>query len=99
MSEKKTNSIGSRLIGHYDGKSKNAGLSNYRKTEPLFFTYINFEMLRSVWGYKIEDLESYFLLDFVDKYGVYPICNNKTSAEILKNELITSFRINWEYFK
>ena len=99
MSEKKTNSIGSRLIGHYDGKSKNAGLSNYRKTEPLFFTYINFEMLRSVWKFKIEDLESYFLLDFVDKYGVYPICNNKTSSEILKNELITSFRINWEYFK
>jgi hypothetical protein len=99
MSEKKTNSIGSRLIGHYDGKSKNAGLTNYRKTEPLLFTYINFEMLRSVWEYKIEDLESYFLLDFVDKYGVYPICNNKTSSEILKNELITSFRINWEYFK
>ncbi len=99
MSEKKTNSIGRRLIGHYDGKSKNAGLSNYRKKEPLLFTYINFEMLRSVWEYKIEDLESYFLLDFVDKYGVYPICNNKTSSEILKNELITSFRINWEYFK
>jgi hypothetical protein len=99
MSEKKTNSIGSRLVGHYDGKSKNAGLTNYRKTEPLLFTYINFEMLRSVWEYKIEDLESYFLLDFVDKYGVYPICNNKTSSEILKNELITSFRINWEYFK
>lgn len=99
MSEKKTNSIGSRLIGHYDGKSKNTGLINYRKTEPLLFTYFNFEMLRSVWEYKIEDLESYFLLDFVDKYGVYPICNNKTSSQILKNELITSFRINWEYFK
>ena len=99
MSEKKTNSIGSRLIGHYDGKSKNAGLFNYRKKEPLFFTFINYEMLRSVWEFRIEDLESYFLLDFVDKYGVYPICNNKTSSEILKNKLITSFRINWEYFK
>lgn len=99
MSEKKTNSIGSRLIGHYDGKSKNVGLTNYRKQEPLLFTYINFEMLRSVWEFRIEDLESYFLLDFIDKYGVYPICNNKTSSEILKNELITSFQINWEYFK
>jgi hypothetical protein len=37
MSEKKTSSIGSGLIGHYDGKSKNAGLTNYRKTEPLAF--------------------------------------------------------------
>lgn len=99
MSEKKTNSISNRLIGHYDGKSKNVGLSSYRKVEPLLITYINFEMLRSIWDFRIEDLESYFLLDFVDKYGVYPICNNKTGHEILKNELITSFKINWEYFK
>lgn len=99
MSEKRTNSIGSRLIGHFDGTSKNVGLSNYRKMEPLLFTYINFEMLRSIWDFRIEDLESYFLLDFVDKYGVYPICNNKTGYEILKNELRTNFQINWEYFK
>lgn len=99
MSEKKTNSIGSRLIGHYDGKSKNVGLTSYRTVEPLFFTYINFEMLRSIWDFRIEDLESYFLLDFVKNYGVYPICNNKTGHEILKNELITSFKIDWEYFK
>lgn len=99
MSERKTNSIASRLSGHFDGKSKNVGLTNYRKVEPLLFTYINFEMLRSIWEFKIEDLESYFLLDFVDKYGVYPICNNKTGFEILKNTLSTSFKINWEYFK
>lgn len=99
MSEKRTNSIGSRLFGHFDGTSKNVGLSNYRKMEPLLFTYINFEMLRSIWDFRIEDLESYFLLDFVDKYGVYPICNNKTGYEILKNELRTNFQINWEYFK
>ncbi len=99
MSEKRTNSIGSRLIGHFDGTSKNVGLSNYRKMEPLLFTYINFEMLRSIWDFRIEDLESYFLLDFVHKYGVYPICNNKTGYEILKNELRTNFQINWEYFK
>ncbi len=98
MSERKTNSIASRLSGHFDGKSKNIGLTNYRKIEPLFFTYINFEMLRSIWEFRIEDLESYFLLDFVDKYGVYPICNNKTGFEILKNTLSTSFKIDWEYF-
>jgi hypothetical protein len=99
MSERKTNSIASRLSGHFDGKSKNIGLTNYRKVEPLLFTYINFEMLRNIWEFKIEDLESYFLLDFVDKYGVYPICNNKTGFEILKNTLTTSFKINWDYFK
>lgn len=99
MSERRTNSIGSRLIGHFDGTSKNVGLSNYRKMEPLLFTYINFEMLRSIWDLRIGDLESYFLLDFVKNYGVYPICNNKTGYEILKNELRTNFHVNWEYFK
>ncbi len=99
MSERKTNSIGSRLIGHFGGKSKNIGLVNYRKVEPLYFTYINFEMLRSNWVYRIEDLESYFILNFVEYFGVYPICNNKTGFEILKNTIDTHFKIDWNYFK
>src|SRR3546814_448798 len=65
MSEKKTNSIGSRLSGHFGGKSKNGGLVNYRKVEPLWFTYINFEMLKSIWAYRVEDLESYFIFCFI----------------------------------
>jgi len=99
MSEKRTNSIGSRLIGHYDGQSGNAGLVNYRKIEQLYFTYINFEMLKKLWQYKIEDLESYFILDFVSNYGVYPICNNKTGFEITKNDLDINFGIDWNYFE
>jgi hypothetical protein len=99
MSEKKTNSIASRLSGHFDGKSKNIGLTNYRKIEPLLFTYINFEMLQNIWHFRIEDLESYFLLNFVEHFGVYPICNNKTGFEILNNTLSTSFKIDWDYFK
>jgi hypothetical protein len=98
MSERKTNSIGSRLLGHYDGKSKNVGLLNYRKKEPLLFTYINFEMLKSIWDFRIEDLESYFILNFVDEFGVYPICNNKTGSEMLDNPIRTSFKIDWKYF-
>jgi hypothetical protein len=99
MSERKTNSIASRLSGHFDGKSKNIGLTNYRKVEPLLFTYINFEMLQNIWHFRIEDLESYFLLNFVEHFGVYPICNNKTGFEILNNTLSTSFKIDWDYFK
>lgn len=99
MSEKKTNSIASRLSGHFDGKSKNIGLSNYRKVEPLLFTYINFEMLQNIWHFRIEDLESYFLLNFVEHFGVYPICNNKTGFEIRNNKLDTYFKIDWDYFK
>jgi hypothetical protein len=99
MSEKKTNSIGSRLAGHFDGKSKNIGLLNYRSIEKLYFTYINFEMLKNYWAHRIEDLESYFILDFVEKYGVYPICNNKSGFEVLKKELDVSFIIDWKYFE
>jgi hypothetical protein len=98
MSEKKTNSMGSRLVGHFEGKSKNFGLVNYRKTEQLFFTYINFEMLRNFWSHRIEDLESYFILDFVEKYGVYPICNNKSGYDILNQELKANFVIDWQHF-
>lgn len=99
MSERRTNSIGNRLLGHFDGKSKNLGLVNYRKVEPLFFTYINFEMLKSLWQFRIEDLESYFILDFVEQFGVYPICNNKSGFEIQNQTLISSFKIDWKYFK
>ena len=99
MSEKKTNSIGSRLTGHFDGKSKNLGLVNYRKTGALFFTYINFEMLRKFWNKRIEDLESYLILDFVEKYGVYPICNNKSGYQILHKKPNASFIIDWPYFE
>lgn len=99
MSEKRTNSIGSRLMGHLDGQSGNIGLTNYRKIEQLNFTYLNFEMLKAVWKYKIEDLESYFILDFVKQYGVYPICNNKTGFEILEKTLAVNLEIDWDYFK
>lgn len=99
MSEKKTNSIGSRLTEHLEGKSKNWGLINYGKAEQLYFTYINFEMLRKFWDNRIEDLESYFILDFVEKYGVYPICNNKSGYEILDKKLKANFIIDWPYFE
>lgn len=98
MSEKKTNSIGNRLTNHYGGQSGNVGLTNYRKIDQLNFTYINFEMLKKIWPLRIEDLESYFILDFVKYYGVYPICNNKTGFEFLKIELEVRLIIDWNYF-
>jgi hypothetical protein len=98
MSERKTNSIGKRLNGHFEGKSKNVGLVNYRKIEPLLFSYLNFEILKANWDFRIEDLESYFILSFVEHYGVYPICNNKTGAEIHSSELNVNLKIDWKYF-
>lgn len=99
MSEKRTNSIAKRLLGHYAGSSGNEGLLNYHKVEGLYFTHLNFEMLKQIWNFKIEDLESYFILDFVKGYGVYPICNNKTGFEVLKKDLNLNFEIDWKYFE
>lgn len=56
-------------------------------------------MLKKIWTLRIEDLESYFILDFVKNYGVYPICNNKTGFEILKSELEIDLKIDWNYFE
>jgi len=99
MSEKRTNSIGNRLSNHFNGRSGNMGLTNYKNVEKLFFTYINFEMLKEIWKSRIEDLESYFILDFVSKYGVYPICNNKTGFDVLERDLKTNLEIDWRYFE
>ncbi len=99
MSEKKTNSIGKRLSDHLEGVSGNEGIFNYRKIEGLYFTYLNFEMLKQIWRYRIEDLESYFILDFLDKYGVYPICNNKSGFEIKKHDVPITLEIDWKYFE
>ena len=99
MSEKRTNSIGKRLSDHYDGKSGNIGITSYKEVGQLYFTYINYEMLKNLWEYRVEDLESYFILDFVKHYGVYPICNNKSGYEILKNKLGITIEIDWQYFE
>ena len=98
MSEKVTNSISKRLISHYEGKSGNFGLKNYRLSDGLRFTYINFEIVKSFWPKRIENFESAFILNFVEKYGVYPICNNKTGFPELSKELENLLRIDWNYF-
>ncbi|MCZ4408352.1 hypothetical protein O3Q51_06000 [Cryomorphaceae bacterium 1068] len=99
MSEKKTNSIGKRLQGHLEGTSGNEGIVSYGKVNSLYFTYINFEMLKRMWPLSIENLESYFILDFVKRYGVYPICNNKSGHHILQSDLNSVLTVDWKYFE
>jgi hypothetical protein len=99
MSEKPSNSIASRLRDHFDGTSGNLGLTNYRVREPLVFTHLNFDAMSSFWRQRIEDLESYFIQDFVARYGVYPICNNKTGFPEFSTENTTQLEIEWEYFE
>lgn len=40
MSEKKTNSMGRRLQGHFEGISGNEGIVSYQKVNKLLFTYL-----------------------------------------------------------
>ena len=56
-------------------------------------------MLKKIWQYRIEDLESYFILDFLKNYGVYPICNNKSGFEIKRLDVSVNLEIDWEYFE
>ncbi len=98
MSERISNSIASRLKGHYEGTSENQGLVNYRKANTLQFTYINFESIRSFWQQSVEDLESYFIQDFVRRLGVYPICNNKTGFPEFHEGRHVPLNIDWNHF-
>ncbi len=99
MSERKTNGIGSRLGEHYTGRSRNHGLSNYSKVEGLCFTYLNFEAVKNIWTNRVEDLESYLLLDFVENYGVYPICNNKSTYPESRIDTINMLSVSWDCFE
>lgn len=99
MSERKTNSIGKRLQGHFEGTSGNVGISNYRKVNKLLFTHLNFEMLSRNWPIGIEPLESYFITSFVDRYGVYPICNNKSGYDFTLNKAPIELEIDWAFFE
>lgn len=99
MSEKRTNSIGKRLQGHLDGTSGNEGILSYAKVNGISFTYVNFEMLKPIWSLSIESLESYFILDFVKRYGVYPICNNKSGYDIVTADIEKNLVIDWKYFE
>ena len=80
------------------GNPGNFGLINYRKTDSLLFTYINFEIIKTFWPRSIEDIESVFILDFVKEFGVYPVCNNKTGFPELSSELAGIVKIHWGYF-
>ena len=98
MSEKTTNSIAGRLQGHLEGTTGNDGISNYMKANDLYFTVLNFQMVKSIWPFRVELLESYYILDFVRLYGVYPICNNKSGYDVQNTESVPQLDINWTFF-
>ena len=99
MSEKSTNSVGGRLQNHLDGTSGNNGLVNYRSANELKVTVLNSQLFEGSWDLGVESLESYFILDFVREYGVYPICNNKSGYDILTLDNLPNISIDWARFE
>ena len=95
MSKSKANSIEKRLLNHYDGDSSNIGIYNYRSSEVLKYTYLNFDMITKIWPLKISDFESFLIHDFARHFGNHPICNNQMP---LINKEHPQIVINWEFF-
>lgn len=100
MSESKSNSIGNRLRDHIAGRSKNTGIIGYHKKWELSFTYIDHEFLKQVFpSLDIESIETRFLEDFANFFGVYPICNNRRGPFEKKKEFKDYPQIDWCFFR
>ena len=100
MSESKVNSIGNRLKSHIKGHSKNKGIIGYSKNWSLIFTYLDHTFLKHLFpSNKIEAIETYFLENFADEYGAYPICNNKRGILEETPKLTYEVLIDWSFFK
>ena len=99
MSESRINSIGKRLKNHASGCSNNKGIIGYNKRWGLSFTYIDYDFLKHIFASeKIEDVETFFLEDFADTFGSYPICNNKRGDLGKLSRKNEAPRIDWQFF-
>jgi hypothetical protein len=99
LSESAQNSIGSRLRGHLTGQSGNLAISNYASQHSVRFSYHSLDVL-SVSGTKdLYELESYFLSDFLRRFGSFPICNGQAGMTIVEPSLDeTRIDIDWKAF-
>lgn len=99
MSESRINSIGKRLKNHASGRSNNKGIIGYNKRWGLNFTYIDYDFLKHIFASEnIEDVETFFLEDFADKFGSYPICNNRRGELDKLSKRKDSLNIDWQFF-
>jgi hypothetical protein len=96
-SDSKQYSIGKRLRDHLSG-SGNLAVHNYARDYKICFTYLNFEIFKSFWRKSIEELENYFINDFLEKFGCYPLCNNRSSFEVGRQTSHVQLEIDWDFF-
>lgn len=98
MSESKQNSLFKRLGGHLSGQSGNLGISNYARTQKLKFTYYSAEVLGNYGNENLFDNENFFLSDFLNHYGCFPICNGQSGHTPSENSNPIAADVDWSFF-
>jgi len=99
LSESKQNSIGRRLREHLSGRSGNECIKNYVARHQVRFTFHTFELLRNLGSDDLYEIEGYFLRDFLQTKGAYPICNNQSGLRVLEPKIAdASVKIDWKHF-
>jgi hypothetical protein len=98
MSESKQNSLYKRLGGHLSGQSGNMGISNYAKKQRLKFTYYSSEVLSNYGNENLFDVENFFLSDFLNQYGCFPICNGQSGHKPSETSNPITASVDWSFF-
>ncbi|MCY6380236.1 hypothetical protein [Hoeflea prorocentri] len=99
MSESKQNSIAMRLRGHLTGQSGNLGISNYAKAHKVRFTYYSADVLRNYGNDNVFDMESFFLSDFLEHHGSFPICNGQAGHQFSGAGAQIAAKVDWSFFQ
>lgn len=99
MSESRQNSIAKRLRGHLTGQSGNLGIANYRRNHKTKFTYYTSEVLANYGSENLFDIESFFLTDFLQSHGCFPICNGQAGHQLSDLSKRISAFVDWDFFR
>jgi hypothetical protein len=99
MSESRQNSIAMRLRGHLTGLSGNLGIANYAKAHTTKFTYYSADVLKNYGNENVFDMESFFLTDFLEVHGSYPICNGQAGHQLSETGKKLNAKVEWSFFQ
>jgi hypothetical protein len=99
MSESRQNSIAMRLRGHLTGQSGNLGIANYAKAHTTKFTCYSADVLKTYGNENVFDMESFFLTDFLEVHGSYPICNGQAGHQLSETGKKMSAKVDWPFFQ
>lgn len=99
LSESKQNSVGRRLSAHLSGRSGNQCIKNFAARHSVRFTFHTFDLLKNLGSGNLYELESYFLTDFLQYRGAFPICNSQSGIKLLEPSIPDQgVQVDWEYF-